>query len=392
MFRVRKNGIREREMRIDRREFLVRTLIAGGVIGTVASDDSGSKRNEREGMRYRLLGKTGMNVSMVGMGAMQCADPAVVRYAVSLGINYVDTADCYMGGQNEKIVGRALDGIRDRVFLATKVHIATEKRMIESIEHSLRSLRTDRVDLMQLHGLSSKEQVLDERAKNVLSRMKREGKVGFAGVTTHSNQVRVIEAVIEDNFYDTVLVAYNFRSPQILTDIIGRAGAARIGIIAMKTQNGGYRGIPFPGLTPHQAALRYVLDSPGVVTSIPGMYTKSMIDENVAVTRVRQNLLSDLLLDSHREDLIGKACSFCSRCVDECAHREGGIDAVRVGMYLTGYGDRELAGQEAKSESVRRSLLRCSGCENCTVSCPEGMDIPEVARYTLKILARKDSV
>lgn len=373
-------------MRVTRREFLARTCFASGLVGTVLSVNLETKRNEREGMRYRVLGKTGMNVSIVGMGAMQCSNPDIVKYALSLGINYVDTADCYMGGQNEKIVGRALEGIRDTVFLATKVHIAREKKMIESIERSLRSLRTDRVDLMQLHGLSSKGEVIDERAKNVLLKMKKEGKVRFAGVTTHSNQARVLEAAVEDGFYDTVLVAYNFRSKEKLTKMIGRAGAAQVGIIAMKTQNGGYGGDPFPGLTPHQAALKYVLDVPGVVTSIPGMYTKRMVDENVAAARVRQNIVSDLLLDSHRKELSGKACSFCSRCVDECIHKEGGIDAVRVGMYITGYGDLKLAELAVTNRSVQRSLTRCAGCARCTVSCPEGMDIPEVARYAIKRL------
>lgn len=374
-------------MRIDRREFLGGVVsFAGGFVGSRPAVKYFTGRNEKEGMQYRLLGKTGMSVSIVGMGAMQCSDPDILRYAVSLGINYVDTADCYMGGQNEKIVGRALAGIREKVFLATKVHVAGEERMVESIERSLRSLRTDRVDLMQLHGLSSKGEVFDERAKNVIARMKKEGKVRFAGVTTHSNQLRVLGAVLEDGFYDTVLIAFNFRSPRRFLDVIGRAGTAGVGIIAMKTQNGGYGGTPYPGLTPHQAALRYVLDVPGVSTAIPGMYRKSMIDENIAVVGPGGGILNSLLLESHGRELAGKACSFCSRCIDECRYGAGGIDSVRLGMYINGYDDLSLARQACTMPSVRENLLRCADCPSCTVLCSGGMDIRSAAGYVLRCL------
>ena len=124
----------------------------------------------------------------------------------------MDTADCYMGGENERIVGRALEGIRDKVTLATKVHIAPVERMMASIENSLRSLRTDRIDVMQLHGISSEGEVTDEHAREALRKAIEQGKVLFPGVTTHSGQEAVLRAVMKHRFYRTVLVAYNFRS------------------------------------------------------------------------------------------------------------------------------------------------------------------------------------
>ncbi len=106
---------------------------------------------------------------MLGYGAMQVSDPAIIRHGLELGINYIDTADCYMGGRNEKVVGKAVAGIRDRVVIATKVHIAKESRMRRSVDRSLASLGVQRIDLMQLHNLRSKEQVVRKDVLDIFS-------------------------------------------------------------------------------------------------------------------------------------------------------------------------------------------------------------------------------
>ncbi len=160
----------------------------------------------------RPLGKTGFQVGTVGFGAMTTRDPEVIRFAVDRGVDYVDTADCYMGGENERIVGRALAGIRDKVVLATKVHIAPVDQMIRSAENSLRSLKADVIDVLQLHGISTEAEVTDERAREAIRKLIDQGKVRAAGVTTHRGQETVLLAVREHGFYKTALVAYNFRS------------------------------------------------------------------------------------------------------------------------------------------------------------------------------------
>lgn len=208
----------------------------------------------------------------------------VIRYAVDHGVNYVDTADCYMGGENERIVGRALKGIRNKVILASKVHIAPVDRMIQSVEKSLKSLNTDVIDIMQLHGIGTEEEVVNGNAREALRKLIDQGKVRVPGVTTHSGQETVVRAVMKHGFYKTVLVAYNFRSDaglkaalrKVFTGATGLsaairdAGAAGFGVIAMKTQAGGYT-MEREALSPHQAALAWVLENPGVATTIPSM-------------------------------------------------------------------------------------------------------------------------
>jgi len=368
-------------MQIRRRDFLRGTIasVAGGLIpGRAFATWSGE-------MPTRVLGRTGLEVSVLGYGAMQCSDASAIRYGLERGINYIDMADCYMGGRNEKIVGEAISGIRDRLVLATKVHISSEARMRGSVDRSLTSLGVDSIELMQLHGMSSRNQIVRKDVQKIMGAMKNEGKFRFAAVTTHTNQVEVLKAVMEDGFYDAVLVAVNFRSSPVLFEAIEEAAAAGVGIMAMKTQNGGYRNDSMSEFTPHQAALRFVVEKPGIHLAVPGMLSRKMVDENLAAIRGREGLTDLLRLDVYRSVLEGRACSFCSRCLDQCRFKQGGLDAVRIVMYAEGYGDGRLAAERAAG--VASAVRTCADCQGCTVDCSQGIDIKAAARRAVRFLA-----
>ena len=368
-------------MHLKRRDFLKGTMASLGaslIPGRALASQPGE-------MPTRVLGRTGLTVSVLGYGAMQCSDPVAIRHGLDQGINYIDTADCYMGGRNEKIVGQAISGIRDRLIIATKVHISREARMRSSVDRSLASLGVERVDLMQLHGMSSRNQIVRKDVQQIMKAMKDEGKFRFAAVTTHTNQVEILNAVIEDGFYDAVLVAVNFRSPQGLFETIEEAAAAGVGIIAMKTQNGGYRNGPVPGLTPHQAALRFVVEKPGVHVAVPGMLSRKMVDENLKAIRGKGGLTDLLRLEAYRAELEGKACSFCSQCLDQCRYGTGGLDAARIAMYSEGYRDQRLAAERVVEAAS--AVRACADCEGCTVDCSQGIDIKATARRAVRFLA-----
>ena len=95
---------------------------------------------------FRTLGRTGMKITIVSMGAMRTSEPAIFRAAFDKGVNYIDTARGYMDGRNEGMVGEALKGYRDRVYVATKVKPGSKEAMIRSIDESLSSLKVDYVD------------------------------------------------------------------------------------------------------------------------------------------------------------------------------------------------------------------------------------------------------
>ena len=109
--------------------------------------------------------------------------------------------------------------------------------------------------------------------REALIRLKEQGKVRFFGVTTHTNQAEVLQALVDDKdkFFDTALVGYNFKSPPEVKGAIARAADAKIGIIAMKTQAGGYATEALGPISPHQAALKWALKDPHVTAAIPGM-------------------------------------------------------------------------------------------------------------------------
>ena len=145
---------------INRRDFL-----RFGVVGVAAAAGLSGLSKIAEGVTaskhgttpvYRTLGRTGLKVTVVSFGAMLTPDYEPMEVAFDLGINYVDTARRYMNGRNEEIVAKALKGRRDKVYVATKflASSTTKKDIINDVETSLAKLRTDYVDVIQLHNLS----------------------------------------------------------------------------------------------------------------------------------------------------------------------------------------------------------------------------------------------
>ncbi len=347
----------------------------------------------------RPLGKTGISVSPIGMGAMTTRDADVIRYAVDRGVDYVDTADCYMGGENERIVGRALKGVRDKVVLASKVHIGPVDRMIRSVENSLTSLGTDVIDVMQLHGISSEAEVVDDNAREALGRLVDQGKVRVPGVTTHSGQEAVLRAVMKHGFYKTVLVAYSFRTDMGLkatikkalgtgpglSAVIREAGASGIGVIAMKTQAGGYAA-PGSSLRPHQAALAWVLSNPGVALAVPGMVSFAQVDENLGARGMRLGWSGRKTLSLYSRAVADRHCGLCGECAGACPQGVDVQGVLRSLTYREGYGQNDLARQAYRELGAARALP-CLSCRRCVVSCPLGLAVDRLARRAHGALA-----
>ena len=174
------------DKKINRRSFIKRGMIgaaAAGIYfesGTVSeaarrlssAEGSGAKDKEKSkpGPEYRTLGRTGLKVTAIGFGAMTTRDPAVIHRALDYGLNYVDTARCYMDGENEYIVGKVLKTRRKETYIATKFHIGSMKDMMSSVETSLKALQTDYIDVMQTHNLKRLDQVENEDAMEALEK------------------------------------------------------------------------------------------------------------------------------------------------------------------------------------------------------------------------------
>jgi aryl-alcohol dehydrogenase-like predicted oxidoreductase len=328
---------------------------------------------------YRTLGRTGLKITIVSFGAMLTPEPEVIRVAFEHGINYVDTARVYMGGRNEEIVGRALKGLRDKVYVATKTRPSSQSQaaIFRDVENSLRALGTDHIDVIQLHNLTDRDRIYDSETREALLKLRKQGKVRFFGVTTHSNQADVLHGLADDKdkLFDTALVGYNFQSGADVRDAVARAAKAGIGIVAMKTQAGGYATESLGPVSPHQAALKWALQNPHITTAIPGMRDMSHLMEDVAVMGLRFGLLDRFILKSYAAAIKPYYCHLCGLCEKKCPRRVSISVINRSLMYADGYRSPDLARSTYREIPPERSAAACIDCTECTAKCVNGLDI-----------------
>lgn len=382
---------------INRRDFLkigaVTTTAAIGLtgMGGILESAAGQAGVFPPKPVYRTLGRTGLKITAVSFGAMLTPEHEVMRAAFDMGVNYVDTARRYMNGRNEEIVGRAVKGIRDRLFIATKTQPAsgTKKEIFHDVETSLAKLKTDHVDVIQIHNLTSGERAFSPEVREAYLELRKQGKVRFFGVTSHTNQAAVLNAIVDDpqKFFDTALVGYNFTSPPELKAAIKRAAASGIGIIAMKTQAGGYETGALGGLSPHQAALKWVLDDPGVTAAIPGMKDMNMLREDLSVMGMRLTQKDRKVLDRYGEAIRPYYCHLCAECEGTCPNHVAISTINRSLMYAEGYGNVELARSTYYEIPPMERALACLGCDECTARCANGLDIAARMRTALRMYA-----
>jgi uncharacterized protein len=376
---------------VNRREFLKLGLMSAA---TAAMGFAGLRgvleAAEQKGIVpvYRTLGRTGLKVTIVSFGAMLTPEHEVMRAAFDLGINYVDTARSYLGGRNEEIVGKAIKGIRDKIYIATKTKANSKRGIVSDVETSLTKLGTDHIDVIQLHDLSRAESTFLPEAREALMELRKQGKVRFLGVTTHMNQTEVVNAIIDDKdkFFDTVLTWYNFNSPPELKGAIARAAQAGIGVIAMKTQSGGYKTGALGPISPHQAALKWVLQDINVTCAIPGMSNMQMMNEDIAVMGMKLTRSDERVLERYGAAIAPHYCQQCGKCESTCP---SGV-AIRVInrslMYAEGYRNIELARETYREIPSHASLFPCLDCDECVARCANGLNIAGKMEKALRVL------
>lgn len=301
---------------MNRREFL-KSVAAASAVGTLSpalmAADTASSVQFGSKLPRRLLGKTGVEVSALALGGvigMQLPpstdhDPAALaEMALDLGITYFDTAPSYNNGQSETNYGQVLARRRKEVFLATKTGDRTHDGTLRSIEQSLERLRTDRVDLIQIHGISGDED-LDawEKPGGVLTALRklREQKVTrFIGLTGHDSASKLREA-IERYEFDTLLTTLNpvSRRQTYREDLLPVANRKQMGVIAMKVMGGGngclVTGNPLKKVlqryhdeTAHQvnaaSLIRYTLSLP-ISVAVIGVASVEQLKANIRAVR-----------------------------------------------------------------------------------------------------------
>jgi len=223
---------------------------------------------------------------------------AALRRAVELGVSYFDTAPGYGDGLAEEIFGEALDGAR--VFLATKVPLAAAGRIRQSLEASLRRLRRDRVDLLQLHGSSFGPDQADAVLRpggmmEELARLKQEGLIGLTGFTSEDNNAAVFRFIASGGF-DVMQLCYNFlhQHPYDPTRPFGSLIEAKrrgMATVTMRTATSGtlQRWVrmvnPADTFDYTPALIQFVLSNPMVDVALVGMRDAGEVEANVRLWR-----------------------------------------------------------------------------------------------------------
>ncbi len=274
----------------------------GGALpsSTVAQDATARADNEtRSAIPKRSLGRTGVEVSIIGVGGADIGKYKneqeairIVQEAIDAGINFMDNAWEYNEGKSEEYMGKALQGRRDKVFLMTKVctHGRDKQTAMKQLEDSLRRLKTDRVDLWQVHECvyyNDPERHFEKGGViEALTEAKRAGKVRFVGFTGHKDPSIHLKMLSYNYPFDACQhpvnpFDYSFNSfeRQVMPELQKR-GIASIG---MKSLGGGGEALKKEAITIEEA-LRYAMSLP-VATLVSGMPTLGILQQNLAIAR-----------------------------------------------------------------------------------------------------------
>ena len=345
-------------------------------------------------LRYRTLGSTGLKVTTVGFGCMITSDPTVIETAAELGINLFDTARGYQSGNNERMVGAALKAKRKNIVLCTKTHGRDKASALGELETSLRELGTDYIDIWHLHAKSRPEQITDELLE-ALATAKRQGKVRFTGVSTHSNQTSLIPALAVNPQIDVILTAYNFTMDEEMGRVIRQAREAGKAVVGMKVMAGGFRRVK-PGQPLHEklrregtmlAALKWVLRNQQVDTTIPSITDKEQLEENRRAMTEPFSEEDGRLLARQSERIRPLYCRMCGACEGTCPLGLPVSDVLRYLSYVDGYGQFQLARESFLELPAELRAVRCRDCSACPIQCPNGVHVADRLARAQEILA-----
>ena len=329
-------------------------------------------------MEYITLGKTGLRVSKMGFGGIPIQRvtaeeaKALLEAVEAAGVNYIDTARGYT--VSEELIGQAIEGRRDKFVLATKSMARDREAMAKDIETSLGNLRTDYIDLYQIHNPSVQqlEQVCAPGgALEALLEAKEAGRIGHLGLTAHS--LEVFQRALELDWVETVMFPYNIVENQG-ADLMEQAAEKNVGFIGMKPLAGG-------AIEDAALALRYIAANPHVSVVIPGMYAPGEVAQNAAAVADAAPLSQE---EQDRMEQIRKelGTSFCRRC-NYCAPCTVGISIPNAFLfhgYLSRYGLADWA--RSRYEAMPAKAGDCVACGACEERCPYQLPIREMLKKT----------
>lgn len=321
-------------------------------------------------MESVTLGKTGITVNKNGFGALPIqrisTEDAVklARKAYDAGITFFDTARFY--SDSEEKLGAAFEGIRDKIYLATKTAAANAEEFWGQLETSLKNLRTDYIDIYQFHNPSFCPKPGDGTGLyEAMCQAKEQGKVRHIGITNH--RLAVAEEAIASGLYETLQFPFCYLASEQDLALVEKCKEAEMGFIAMKALSGGL-------ITNSAAAYAFEAQYENVLP-IWGVQRESELDEFISYIDHPPVMTEEIkaLIEKERKELSGEFCRGCGYCMPCPAGIEIN-NCARMSLLL-----RRSPAELQLTPEVREKMRKiedCIHCNQCKGKCPYGLDTP----------------
>ena len=332
-------------------------------------------------MKTVKLGKTGIEASAIGFGGIPIipldleTSVKIVRHCYEKGITFYDSANAYV--DSEKKIGQALEGVREKVAIATKTGKRDAEGAATHLKYSLRDLRTDYIDIYQFHNVSTESdlnQILGpDGAYEAVETAQKEGKIRHIGITSHD--IRTAVKACKTGKFATVQFPFNFIETEPLDELFTVAADLDMGIIAMKPLGGGIiekAELCFKFLQRHRTIL-----------PIPGFAAIEEIDEVIGFYESPRPITEadEAEMMAIRAELGDKFCHRCGYCMP-C---EQGVKITEIMGY------RSMAKRFSADVAIRMtrkamaSVEGCVECGECIEKCPYHINIPEALQFNLNL-------
>jgi uncharacterized protein len=333
---------------------------------------------EEDALRKTRLGRTELMVSRIGFGGIpiqrlgEDEAIAVVKGCLDLGVTLIDTANGYT--TSEERIGKAIAGRRDGLVLATKTHAKDRAGARANLELSLRRLGVERIDIFQLHGVSSAESLEKVTAPGgayeALVEAKEQGLIGHIGVSSHS--LDTAKALVKSDLFETIQYPFNFIADEAELELLPLTRAHDVGFIAMKPMGG--------GLIPNaRLAVRYLAQFEDVVPD-PGIQDVSEMAELIASLPDGAGSLDAAdyrEIQQIRNELGTRFCHRCDYC-QPCSEDIAISTVLSIGSNMRRFPLDRVFGEQMTA--TIRKALDCSSCGECEGRCPYNLSIREMLK------------